>query len=140
MTPQPRVTFIVHGYAQACEALAVATELGVPICLRSAEEAGLALGAPWFLGMTAAALAMFPAVDAIAVLDCGPDAGAVLAAFRHQVKYVRADVATPVYRNLTDIARQCGASLIDDLWCRPVVDLDQVTEPLLMCRSLMKTT
>lgn len=135
--PAPRLTFIVHGIAQARLALAIAAKLGLPVCLRSAEGAGLALGAPWFAAMIATATAAAPAVDAIAVLDCGPYAGAALAAFRHHVCFVRVDVAAPVRDKLAAIAAECGARLIDDAECDPVIDLDQVADPLRRCQLLL---
>ena len=136
--PEPRLTFIVHGIAQAQLALTTAATLGVPVCLRSAEGAGLALGAPWFAAMIAAATSAAPAADAIAVLDCGPHAGAALAAFRHHVEYVRVELAAPVRMKLAAIAAQCGARLIDDAECDPVIDLDQVANPLSRCQSVLK--
>jgi hypothetical protein len=108
MTPSARLTFIVHGLVQARLALATAAKLGVPIYLRSAEGAGLSLGAPWFREMVAAAIASSPPVDVIAVLDCGPYAGAALAAFRRNVAFVCVEVAPAIEQRLARIALNWG--------------------------------
>lgn len=130
MAPSPRLTFVVHGIDQARLALAIATELGVPVYLRSAEGAGLSLGAPWFREMITAALCETPSADAIGVLDCGAYAGVALSAFRHGVKYVRVEVDSAVEGRLTQIANYYGGALVAETCCQPLVDLDSVAKPL----------
>ena len=126
----PRLTFVVHSAEQTVAALTAAAKLGIPIYLRSAEAAGMALGAPWFAAMIAIATAEAPATDAIAVLDCGTHAGAALAAFRHGVTHVRIIVAPPVKDKLANIAEQSGCHLVKDDAFQPVIDLDEAPDAL----------
>lgn len=140
MTLPARLTFVVHGLAQARLALATAAELDVAVFLRSAEGAGLSLGAPWFREMISAAVAGSPLVDAIAVLDCGPYAGAALAAFRHDVSHVCVEVAPAVEERLARIASKCGGEIVATDRFQPLIDLDQAPDSLSIRRFLAKTT
>lgn len=134
----PRLTFVVHGLAQARTALATVAALGVPIFLRSSANAGLALGAPYFREMIAMACAEWPDVEAIGLLDCGVSAGAALAAFRHQVNHVCVDLAPTVREAVADIAAQSGGILVDPAACQPLIDLDRQGDPVSLCRNLLK--
>jgi delta 1-pyrroline-5-carboxylate dehydrogenase len=82
-----------------------------PIILLSAPEAGIYAGPGWFRGLVQAAGEAMPDARFSAILDCGDQAGAALAAIRARVERViftgRADVA----RRLADIARQHGVYL-----------------------------
>ena len=102
---------VVHTLAQAIGALRAASRAERPIILASAPEAGASAGPGWFRELIAAAREAVPSASFSAILDCGGEAGAALAAIRAGVECVlftgRADVA----RRLADIAAQHGVRL-----------------------------
>lgn len=112
---------IVHSLPQAVAALRAAARANRPIVLASAPEAGVYAGGGWFRALVEAAREAVPGACFSALLDCGAEAGAALAAIRAQVEGVvftgRADVA----RRLADIAGQHGVRLETD---RPAAALD----------------
>jgi hypothetical protein len=89
--------------------------------LASAPEAGGYAGPGWFGSVVAAARKAVPEARFAALLDCGDNVGAALAAIRSQVEGLvftgRADVAC----RLADIARQHGVRFET---ARPVASLD----------------
>jgi hypothetical protein len=113
---------VVHGLAHAAAALEAAAAARRPIALLSAPDAGVYGGPGWFREMIAAARAAVPDAECAMLLDCGDDAGAVLAAIRGGgggiVFTGRADVAA----RLADIAAQRGVWLVTER-PRPVLDL-----------------
>jgi acyl-CoA reductase-like NAD-dependent aldehyde dehydrogenase len=92
-------------------ALRAGARTGRPIILSSAREAGVYVGPGWFQALVEAAREAVPDAHFSAILDCGDQAGAALAAIRAQIEAVvftgRADVAS----RLADIARQHGVRL-----------------------------
>ncbi|HEY3912555.1 MAG TPA: hypothetical protein VGM07_22100 [Stellaceae bacterium] len=102
---------IVHALAHAIGALNAASRADRPIVLISAPEAGVYTGPGWFRALVAAAREAVPEACFSAMLDCGSEAGAALAAIRAQIECVvftgRADVAA----RLADIAGQHGVRL-----------------------------
>ena len=102
---------IVHSLDQAVAALKAAAQAGRPIVLSSAPDAGIYAGPGWFRALVEAAREAVPDARFSAILDCGDQAGAALAAIRAQIEQViftgRADVAS----RLADIARQHGVRL-----------------------------
>jgi delta 1-pyrroline-5-carboxylate dehydrogenase len=97
---------IVHSLAHAKGALTAAVRAGRGVVLLSAAGAGSYLGPGWFNSLLAAAREAVPGAECAALLDCGEDVGAALAAIRGEVPGIvftgRADVA----RRLADIAGQ----------------------------------
>jgi delta 1-pyrroline-5-carboxylate dehydrogenase len=93
--------------------------------LASAAEAGLYAGPGWWRELVAAARAAVPAAQFSALLDCGDQPGAALAAIRTHVEAVvftgRADLAW----RLADIARRHGVRLAT---LRPAAALDLEAE------------
>jgi hypothetical protein len=91
------------------------------VVLASAPEAGIHAGPGWFRALVEAARGVVPDARFSAILDCGDQAGAALAAIRAQIERViftgRADVAN----RLADIARQHGVRLETT---RPAAALD----------------
>jgi delta 1-pyrroline-5-carboxylate dehydrogenase len=112
---------IVHSLGHAIAALTAAARAGSCVVLASALGAGSYAGPGWFGALIAAAREAVPEARFIALLDCGDDVGAALAAIRSQIEGVmftgRADVA----HRLADIARQHRVRLVTD---RPPVALD----------------
>jgi hypothetical protein len=105
---------IIHSLAQAIAALNVAARAGRAIVLASAPDAGGYVGPGWFGALIAAAREAVPGARFSALLDCGDNVGAALAAIRLEIEGVvfigRADVAG----RLGDIARQHGVRFETD--------------------------
>ena len=101
-------TIIVHSLGHAVAALKAAAAAGRRVTLASAPGAGGYAGGGWFRGLVEAAREAVPEARFSALLDCGDEAGAALAALRSRVEGIvfigRADVAN----RLADIARQRG--------------------------------
>jgi hypothetical protein len=112
---------VVHTLAHAVAALRAAAEMGRPVTLASAPDAGIYGGPGWFREMIAAARQAVPEAQCTSLLDCGDDAGAAQAAIRAGVEAIvfagRADVAA----RLADIAGQRGVRLATE---RPQPALD----------------
>jgi len=112
---------VVHSLAHAVAALSAAADAGRPVMLASATDAGIYAGPGWFREVLRAAREAVPAAQSSALLDCGSDAGAAMAAIRAGIDAIvftgRADVAA----RLGDIATQAGARL---LTARPAALLD----------------
>jgi hypothetical protein len=102
---------IVHSLAHARAALAAAQALEAPVTLASAEAAGGFAGPLWFKSLIETAHAGFPDVDAVAVLDCGSEAGTTLAALRHGLKRVRFTGNAAALKPLREIAHELGAEI-----------------------------
>ena len=112
---------VVHTLAHAVSALRAAARADRPVILASAKDAGIYAGPGWFRALVEAAREAVPADRCSALLDCGDEPGAALAAIRAPVEGViftgRADVA----RRLGDIAAQHGVRFVAE---RPIAALD----------------
>jgi hypothetical protein len=121
MLPPDNPVFIVHSFGHAVAALRAAAAAERQIVLASAPNAGGYAGAGWFAAVVEEARGTVPQARFSAFLDCGDEAGPVLAALRCEIQGVifigRADVA----RRLADIAQQQGARLVT---ARPEAALD----------------
>jgi hypothetical protein len=119
--PDAAPVIIIHSLAHAVAALGAAAEAGRAVVLASPPDAGIYAGPGWFREVLRAAREAVPAAQSSALLDCGQDAGAAMAAVRTGVEAIvftgRADVAA----RLGDIATQAGARL---LTARPAALLD----------------
>jgi pimeloyl-ACP methyl ester carboxylesterase len=117
----PDPVIIVHSLGHAVAALRAAAAAGRRVTLLSARGAGGYAGPGWFRGLVAAAREAVPEARFSALLDCGDEPGAALAALRSGVKGLiftgRADVA----ERLADIARQRRARFEP---ARPAAALD----------------
>jgi acyl-CoA reductase-like NAD-dependent aldehyde dehydrogenase len=103
---------IIHSLLHAVAALSAAAEAGRRVVLASAPDAGVYAGPGWFREVLRAAQEAVPEAQFSALLDCGDDPGAAMAAIRAGVEAIvftgRADVAA----RLADIAAQSGARLV----------------------------
>ncbi len=102
---------VVHTLAHAIGALRAAARAGRPIILASAPEAGVYAGPGWFRALVEAARAAVREARFSAVLDCGDEPGAALAAIRAEIDCVRFIGRAEIARRLADIARQHGVRL-----------------------------
>ena len=94
---------------------------GRAVVLASAPGAGSYVGPGWFRELVAAAREAVPGASFSALLDCGDDRGAALAAIRSQVEGVVFTGPADVARRLADIADQHGVRFVTK---RPVPALD----------------
>jgi hypothetical protein len=99
-----RPAVIVHGLAHARAATAAAGARGVLIL--SAPGAGSYAGAGWFAALARQAGA------AHAVLDCGPDGGAVLAAFRAGLRAAVFTGDAAMATRLDKVAAEAGGTVL----------------------------
>lgn len=96
---------VVHDVRQARAALAAAKEIGVPVQLRSAPDAAAYAGVGFLQALGEAA-------GHELVIDCGDDAGLVMAALRtgsRKLAFSAADTA--VAKRLEEMAADAGARL-----------------------------
>ena len=106
------VAVIVHSLAHAVGALRAAARASRLITLLSAPEAGIYAGPGWFRALVEAAREAAPDARCSAILDCGDEPGAALAAVRAQIEAVLFTGRVDVTLRLADIARQHGVRLI----------------------------
>lgn len=100
---------VVHGLAAARAAAGLADPTR-GLVLLSAPGAGLFAGAAWFAALAAAAGR--PGLPMLALLDCGPAAGAVLAAFRAGIPAAVFTGGDAIAASLEGIAAEYGAILL----------------------------
>ncbi len=103
---------IVHSFAEARAAVAVAAELGVPVTLASAPEAASYLGTLWFRELVRMASEECPEARVDAILDCGDRPGHVMSALRQGLKRVRFTGAKTTAATLGDLASQYDAEIV----------------------------
>jgi delta 1-pyrroline-5-carboxylate dehydrogenase len=115
------VAIVIHSLAHAVAALTAAAKASRPIVLASAPDAGIYAGPGWFGALLHSAREAVPATQFEALLNCGDDAGAAMAAIRAGVPTVVFTGRTDVAARLADIAGQAGARL---LTARPAAALD----------------
>jgi hypothetical protein len=96
---------VVHHLDQARAALAVAAELGCALELRSAPGAAGYAGVGYLK-------ALCDEVGYELLIDCGDDAGLVMAALRTGCRRIAFSGSDELGRRLGDIAAQLGAALI----------------------------
>lgn len=113
MIPQTRPVEI-HGLAEALEAAAAASALGVELVLLSAPGAGVYAGAGWWLALAEAVRQTHPGLPVTALLDCGDRPGAVLAALRAGVEAVVFTGGEATAGTLREIAGETGTVLLTE--------------------------
>lgn len=120
--------FVVHARAQALDALEAASRAGRQVLVLSGKGAGTYAGPAWFAALIESARARHPAALSGAILDCGNDAGAVLAAIRAGIEAICYAGPANARRRLNEIATVKGVSILarGTLW-RRALDLDRVS-------------
>jgi hypothetical protein len=114
------LVIIIHSLAHAVAALRAAA--GRPVVIASARDAGIYAGPGWFGALLLAAREAVPAAEFEALLDCGDDSGAVMAAIRAGIPAVLFTGHADVAARLADIATQAGARLVTER-IAPALDL-----------------
>lgn len=125
MTQPAPPALVVHSLAHAIGALRAAVGAACPIVLLSAPDAGVYAGPGWFRALVEAARQMVPEARVRAMLDCGDEAGAALAAIRAQVEGAIFTGRPDVAHRLAEIAGQAGVRFATE---RPAAALDLGTD------------
>ena len=112
---------IVHSLGHAVAALTAAAKAGRAVVLASAPGAGSYVGPGWFGALVDVAREAVPEARFSALLDCGDDVGAALAAIRSEVDGIVFTGRPDVARRVADIAGQHGVRFVAD---RPAAALD----------------
>jgi acyl-CoA reductase-like NAD-dependent aldehyde dehydrogenase len=112
---------VVHSLGHAIAALTAAAQAGRAVVLVSAPQAGGYVGPGWFAAVVAEARRTVPEARFCALLDCGEDAGAALAAIRAGVGGIIFTGRANVAHRLADIAQQHGLRVDTE---RPQAALD----------------
>lgn len=131
-----RSEIIIHSLDQASAALAAAASLGAPAILASAPGAGAYAGPAWFKAVIETAAKAHPGVTAIAILDCGEEAGTALAALRLGLKHLRFSGNKAAGAKLAELASVQGATLEEAL-PDAVLDLRDLRDPEAACRAFL---
>lgn len=127
---------IVHSLAQARAAIGAAAALDVPVSLQSAPGAGAYAGAPWWQALTEAAAAEHPGTAVSFILDCGDDAGAVLAALRLGLRHLRF-IGSAAARQRLDGTAAALAAQIEGEAPDATLDLLDQRDPAAACRAFL---
>jgi acyl-CoA reductase-like NAD-dependent aldehyde dehydrogenase len=106
------IVIVVHTTAHAVGALRTAAHAGRAVILASAPDAGIYAGPGWFRALVEAAREAVPDARFSAILDCGDQAGAALAAIRAQIEAVLFTGNADIARRLADIAGLHGVRLV----------------------------
>ena len=117
----PDPVIIVHSLTQAIAALRASAAAKRAIVLASPPDAGGYVGPGWFKEMVSAACEAVPEARCSALLDCGNNVGAALAAIRAEVEGVAFTGGADVARRLSGIARQHNVRFATE---RPAEALD----------------
>jgi hypothetical protein len=122
---EPQV--VVHDRAQAEAALAAAEELGCAIWLRSAPDAAAYAGVGYLK-------ALGDALGHEIVVDCGDDAGLVMAALRTGCRRLAFSGPTAVSQRLAEMAAELGAWYRYEAQPPPVLWLSPDDDARSQCR------
>ena len=124
---------IIHSLDHARAALAAAAALGLPVTLASATDAALQTGPLWFKAVIDEACAAYPGVAVTAILDCGDEPGAVMAALRSGLTQLRFSGAGELRDKLTAM----GAEFAAVPPAGAALDLHDQREPEAACRAFL---
>jgi len=122
---------IIHSLDHARAALAAASALNLPVTLASAPGAASQAGPAWFKAVIDEAKAAHPEVAVTAILDCGDEPGAVMAALRTGLTQLRSSCAETVREKLAAMGAEFIPAAIATL------DLLDAREPEAACRVFL---
>jgi fructose/tagatose bisphosphate aldolase len=126
-----RREIIIHSLDHARAALAAAATLKVPVTLASAPGAAMQAGPAWFKAVIDEARAAHRDVAVTPILDCGDEAGAVMAALRTGLTQFRFHGADAVRDKLAAM----GGAFVTP--AESVLDLLDQREPEAVCRAFL---
>jgi fructose/tagatose bisphosphate aldolase len=122
---------IIHSLDHARAALAAATALNLPVTLASAPGAAMQAGPLWFKAVIEEARAAYPNVDVTAILDCGNEPGAVMAALRSGLAVLRFSGATETQQKLAAMGASFAEAPTETL------DLLDCPQPETRCHTFL---
>ena len=108
------IVIVVHSLAQAIAALSAAAQADQAVVLASPPGAGSYVGPGWFGAAIDTARKAVPNAQFSALLDCGDDIGAALAAIRSEIDGVVFTGRPDVAQRLADMACQHGVRLLKE--------------------------
>jgi hypothetical protein len=123
---EPQV--VVHDRVQAEAVLAAAEELGTAIWLRSAPDAAAYAGVGYLKALS-------DLVGHEVVIDCGEDAGLVMAALRTGCRRLAFSGPAAVSQRLAEMAAEVGAWYRHEAEAPPVLCLSPDDEARSRCRA-----
>ncbi len=126
---------VVHSLEHARDAVAAAKSLGIGVTLASAAGAAGYAGPLWLKALVEAAAAD-AGVTVAAVLDCGDEAGTVLAALRAGLKHLRYAGPQATRERLAALAAPLGAEIEGEVPVR-CLDLLGKRETEALCRAFL---
>jgi fructose/tagatose bisphosphate aldolase len=124
---------VIHSLAHARAALAAAAALRLPVIVASAPGAAAQAGPAWFKAVIEEARAAYPDVKVTAILDCGDEPGAVMAALRAGLTQLRFNGAPETREKLAAM----GAIFIEPQPADATFDLLDVGEPEAACHAFL---
>jgi hypothetical protein len=122
---------VVHDLEQAQAALAVARELGVAIVLRSAPDAAAYAGVGYLKALGELAGEQL-------LIDCGDDAGLVMAALRAGCRRLAFSGSAELALRLADMAAQAGAEFRHETAPPAYLDLAPDADAGQACRESLR--
>ncbi|HWE73659.1 MAG TPA: hypothetical protein VG328_10910 [Stellaceae bacterium] len=127
-----RGEIVIHSLADARAALAAAASCGRNVILASAPSAALQAGPGWFKAVIEEVCQAYPQVGVTAILDCGDQPGAAMAALRLGLKNLRfhggAEAGAKLEGMGAIFAPRAEASL----------DLREISEPETACTAFLQ--
>jgi hypothetical protein len=126
-----RREIVLHSLEQARAAMAAAGRLNLPVTLASAPGAALQVGPGWFKAVIEQASEAHPEVAVTAILDCGDQPGAVMAALRAGLTRLRFH---------GDAALRPKLAAMGAIFAEPpeaVLDLLAIREPAAACAAFL---
>ena len=122
---------VIHSLDHAFAALAAAKTLSLSITLASASGAATQAGPGWFKALIDQARVAYPDVALTAILDCGDEPGAVMAALRAGLSQLRFDGDDAVRQKLAAM----GARFVEP--ATAVLDLCDAANPAAACIAFL---
>jgi hypothetical protein len=123
---------VIHSLAHARAALAAAATGGKKVTLASALGAALQAGPSWFKAVIEEASEAYPPVAVTAILDCGDQPGAVMAALRVGLTNLRFH-GTAEFRTKLE-----GMGAVFAAPAEARLDLRDITEPEAACAAFLR--
>jgi len=124
---------IIHSLDHARAALAAAAALKLPVTLASAPGAASQTGPTWFKAVIDEARAVYPDAAVTAILDCGDEPGAVMAALRAGLADLRFLGAAETAKKLAAMGARFHETPAPDA----TLDLLNAREPEAACRAFL---
>ena len=127
-----RREIVIHSLDHARAALSAAAACGKEVTLASAPGAGLQAGPGWFKSVIEQAREAYPQAAVTAILDCGDQPGAAMAALRLGLINLRFHGAAQLREKLAGM----GAVLVPP--AEASLDLHEISGPETACAAFLR--